>query len=154
MATFTTPLCGLLTLTAAFALSACGGGGGSSSGAPAPGTPTVERYAFVTSLNKSTLSSYAVDADTGLMQLVHKFPSVNNATAVAIRPAHDEVIALGSSGLYQYALDSRGKLDSITVTPGGSDMRNLVIHPSGTSLYAADFPLWAFISLPLMKMVN
>lgn len=140
MATFIRPLCGLFTVATTIALSACGGGGGSSnSGAPAPGTPTVERYALVTSFNNHTLASYAVDADSGLMRLVDKFPSNTQAAAVALRPGHDEVLVLGNGAVYHYQLDAQGQLDSEAPLPAGNDMRAMAIHPSGQSLYAADF---------------
>lgn len=140
MATFIRPLCGLFAVATTLTLSACGGGGGSNnSGAPTPGTPTVERYALVTSFNNDTLSSYAVDADSGLMRLVDKFPSNTKATSVVLRPGHDEVLVQGSGGIYRYTLSSRGQLASESPIFAGNDMRDMVIHPSGQSLYAADF---------------
>lgn len=140
MTTFIRPLCGLFAVATTLTLSACGGGGGSNnSGAPTPGTPTVERYALVTSFNNDTLSSYAVDADSGLMRLVDKFPSNTKAASVALRPGHDEVLVQGSGAIYHYILDAHGQLVSESILPAGNDMRDMVIHPSGQSLYAADF---------------
>lgn len=121
-----------------------GGGGGNGDNnddgndIPAP-PPTVERYALVTSFNNNTLSSYAVHADSGMMRLADKFPSNNGAAAVTLRHGHNEVVVLGSGGVYHYTLDARGHLASETILPAGNDMRDLVIHPSGQSLYAADF---------------
>lgn len=142
MTRFFQPLTHALVITSTVLLTACGGGGGSSSnaGAPAPGTTKVERYAIAAAYNGGTLSSYAVEPQTGLMRLVDKKSSLTNASAIALRPGHDEVIALSNGGaIYQYALSARGELDymQFAITSGGG-LNDVVVHPSGDFVYVAD----------------
>lgn len=126
-------------LATCFTLSACGGGGGSSSAVLKPSASVTERYALVTSLTNDTLSSYAVDARSGTMRLTDKEPSISDAAAVVLRPDQNEVLALSNNAVYQYSLDNRGQLAFKSLLPIGNDMRDLVLHPSGQSLYIADF---------------
>ncbi|MFL1485762.1 lactonase family protein [Marinobacter sp. LN3S78] len=98
----------------------------------------VERYALVTSYNNQSLSSYAVHADSGMMRLADKIPNNSSAVSVALRPGHDETLVLSSGAAYHYTLDARGQLTSENSLPLGNDLRDVVIHPSGQSLYIAD----------------
>lgn len=130
---------GLLACTIV-ALSACGGGGGGN-GAPLGSStpPPVERYALVAAYNGDTLASYAVHADTGLMRLVAKAP-LNQATSVALRPGHDEVVALSATGhVDHYQLDTDGRLQAIVqVFPGGGQLTDMVVHPSHGWVYVSN----------------
>lgn len=143
MSRFLHPIGPSLVLASTIVLTACGGGGGGGSnnnGAPAPGTANVERYAIATAYNGDTLATYAVEPQSGLMRLVDKVGSINNATAVAIRPGHDEVMALTNGGvIYQYSLSTRGELDymDFAITNGGA-LNDLAVHPSGNYVYVAD----------------
>ena len=131
-----------LVLASSVALTACGGGGGGGSNNGASNTaPTkVERYALVTALNSGTVSSYAVEANSGLMRLVDK-DYLTVPVSVAAIPGSDEFLALSGDGvLNQYTLTSKGKLNNITALSfASSDSRDLVMHPSGQYAYVADF---------------
>lgn len=130
---------GLLALTTTVVLSACGGGGGTyPSGVPVE--TAVERYALVASYNNATLASYAVHADSGLMRLVDKRPSITQAISVALRPGHDEVLVLSGNGAVRhFQLNSEGDLSIVVErSVGGGNLTDLVVHPSGQSAYVAN----------------
>lgn len=143
MKRFLVLLQGLLVSASTLVLSACNsGGGGDGPGiadAPAPGEDgaPVERYALVTSYSDGTLSSYAVRAGSGLMRLVDKVPSMTQAVTVALRPGHDEVLALSLNGLvsrFQLAADGRFSPMDQTI-PGSNNLTDMVVHPSGRWVY-------------------
>lgn len=79
-----------------------------------------------------------MNADTGLMRLVDRVP-VNQAASVALRPGHDQVVVLSSVGsVDHYQLGADGHLALIVqVPPGGGQLTDLAIHPSGD---------WAYVS--------
>src|SRR5690606_12795288 len=143
MKRFVVLLQGLCVSASTLVLSACNsGGGGDGPGiadAPAPGEggAPVERYALVTSYSDGTLSSYEVRAGSGLMRLVDKVPSMTQAVTVALRPGHDEVLALSLNGLvsrFQLAADGRFSPMDQTI-PGSNNLTDMVVHPSGRWVY-------------------
>lgn len=121
-------------------LTACGGGGGSSVGGSAQPPRAVERYALVTSFNGDTLASYAVEAGTGRMRVVDTRPSILDGVAVLMRPGTHQVLALSAIGIvHQYDLSDRGILSPIDMEmPGGNNLSDLAVHPSGNYVYASD----------------
>lgn len=101
------------------------------------------RFAFVANENDSTISSYAIDAETGVMQ--HR--GYSSAPDVAIGPAdllpHPTgefffAVNHDSRTISVYAMDAHaGTIEALSTTGQGTSPEEMVLHPNGRYLYVS-----------------
>lgn len=106
---------------------------------------SVHKLLFVNNQTADSLSAFSVDTNTGMLSPVagSPFATGSRPTAVAVAPAGQFVFvanqASGSIGVFR--IGTNGTLAPVTGSPfAASSPYGLSVNPSGTVLYATNFP--------------
>ena len=136
-----------LSLVVVFALVAilgtgCGGGGSSGSSGGGGTAAVYPRFAYVANMDDNSVSTYAVENDTGRLRYQGKVDAGNDPRSVTVDPSVSYAYVANNldDNVSQYTIAADGALTAMTpaTVTAGVHPWSVTVDPSGSYAYVAN----------------